>query len=59
MRPTVQKISFKVQASLSPGGGADDTPYGGICGRRHAGVTGRVKNTGQLGGDTQFGESRI
>ena len=55
----LQNFPFKVQASLSPGGGADDTPYGGICGRRHAEVTGRVKNTGLLGGDTQFGESRI
>ena len=41
--------------------GTGETPYGGICGRRHAGVrgggvTGRVKNTGTLGGDTQFGE---
>ena len=40
--------------------GAGETPYGGICGRRHegvrgGGVTGRVKNTGTLGGDTQFG----
>ena len=40
--------------------GAGETPYGGICGRRHegvrgGGVIGRVKNTGTLGGDTQFG----
>ena len=40
--------------------GPEVTPFGGICGRRHAGagVTGRVKNTGNTGGDTEFGEWR-
>lgn len=40
--------------------GPEVTAYGGICGRRHAGAgtRGRVKNSGNTEGDTEFGEWR-